>query len=185
MITTRAPRRCRRPRPPPRPGLFLSTSNVAASASAFSFRASSRSRAESALLSSPMPGCPRSGPVATVRTRPAGRPALQAIHHLGTFEGARLCQVRIFSLIDQSRLGRFAGMTGRLLASCTQRESVCWRSPVSNASCRALTASLPVKRATIFCLNACRCRKADLSAICARVQLAGAYDASSEYRQFA
>ena len=63
-------------------------------------------------------------------------------------------RIRIFSSIDQSRLGRFAGMTGRLLASCSHRESVCWRRPVSKASCRALTASLPVKRATIFCLKA-------------------------------
>jgi hypothetical protein len=57
-------------------------------------------------------------------------------------------------LDDQSRFGRFAGMTGSLLASCNKRESVCWRRPVSTASCRALTASLPVKRVTIFCLNA-------------------------------
>jgi hypothetical protein len=45
-------------------------------------------------------------------------------------------------------------MTGRLPASCNHRESVCWRRPVSNASWRALTASLPVNRATIFCLKA-------------------------------
>ena len=65
-----------------------------------------------------------------------------------------VAKIRIFSSIDQSRLGRFAGMTGRVLASCNHRESVCWRRPVSNASCRALTASLPVKRVTIFCLKA-------------------------------
>ena len=29
-------------------------------------------------------------------------------------------------------LGRFAAMTGRLLASCNHRESVCWRRPVTN-----------------------------------------------------
>jgi hypothetical protein len=45
-------------------------------------------------------------------------------------------------------------MTGRLLRSCSQRESVCCRRPVSNASCRALIASLPVRRASIFRLNA-------------------------------
>src|SRR5438105_8538864 len=45
-------------------------------------------------------------------------------------------------------------MIGRLLASSNHGETVCWRRPVSNASWRALTASLPVKRATIFCLNA-------------------------------
>jgi hypothetical protein len=65
-----------------------------------------------------------------------------------------VAKIRIFSSIDQSRLGRFAGMTGRALASCNHRESVCWRRPVSNASWCALTASLPVKRVTIFCLKA-------------------------------
>jgi hypothetical protein len=65
-----------------------------------------------------------------------------------------VAKIRIFSSIDQSRFGRFAGMTGSVLASCNHRESVCWRRPVSNASCRALTASLPVKRVTIFCLKA-------------------------------
>ncbi len=63
-------------------------------------------------------------------------------------------RIRILFSIDQSRLGRFAGMTGRLLASCNHRESVCWRRPVSIASCRALTASVPVNRPIIFCLNA-------------------------------
>ena len=55
---------------------------------------------------------------------------------------------------DQSRRGRFGGMTGTLLASCNDRESVCWRRPISNASCRALTEFMPISRATIFCLNA-------------------------------
>jgi hypothetical protein len=46
------------------------------------------------------------------------------------------------SLTDQSCLGRFAGMTGSVLAFCIHRESrllaVSWRRPVSKTTCRAL-----------------------------------------------
>ena len=79
--------------------------------------------------------------------------ALEEIGQLGSLRALAFARIRIFSSIDHSRFGRSAGMTGRLLASCNHRESVCWRRPVSTASCRALTASFPVKRTTIFCLN--------------------------------
>lgn len=44
------------------------------------------------------------------------------------------------------------GITGRLRASNRQRESVVWVTPVSRESARALTASVPVIRSTIFFL---------------------------------
>ena len=45
-------------------------------------------------------------------------------------------------------------MPGRLPASISHRERFCWRTPVSWESFAALTAALPVKRSTIFCLKA-------------------------------
>jgi hypothetical protein len=134
---------------------FLSTSNAAASASAFSFRASSRSRARIRF-------------VVASEARPSSLKASRHCSYAAWSTPSRrrksvssapvrllaFARIRIFSSIDQSRRGRFAGITGRLLASCAHRESVCWRRPVSDASCRALTASVPVKRATIFSLKA-------------------------------
>src|SRR2546428_6935382 len=56
--------------------------------------------------------------------------------------------------MDHSFVCRLDGITERLHASCSHRESVCWRRPVSRDSCRALTASLPVSLSSIFCLYA-------------------------------
>lgn len=134
---------------------FLSTSNAAASASAFSFRASSRSsvRIRFIVASDARPSSPRASrhcSYSACITPSRWRKSVSS----APVKVLAVAKIRIFSSIDQSRLGRFAGMTGRVLASCNHRESVCWRRPVSNASCRALTASLPVRRVTIFCLKA-------------------------------
>ena len=133
---------------------FLSTSSAAASASAFSLRASSRSRARirfvvarPARLS---PSASRHCSYSACSTPSRCRRSV----NLAPVSALPVARIRIFSSIDQSRLGRFTGMTGRLLASCIHRERVCCVRPVSNASCRALTPSLPVKRSTIFCLKA-------------------------------
>src|SRR5262249_49961868 len=48
----------------------------------------------------------------------------------------------------------FFGTSGSLRASTSQRDSVCCRSPVSFASCIALTALGPISRCTILVLNA-------------------------------
>jgi hypothetical protein len=132
---------------------FLSTSKAAASASAFSFRASSRSSVRIRLMvaSEARPSSPRASrhcPYSACNTPSHCRKSVSS----APVSVLALARIRIFSPIDQSRLGRFAGMLGRLLASCSHRESVCWRRPVSSASWRALTASVPVKRPTIFCL---------------------------------
>ena len=82
-----------------------------------------------------------------VRAAVRGRPDILGAPQLGSSRFSRTI------IVD--RIGSWwACMRGRLLASYNHRESVCWPRPVSNASCRALTASLPGKRATIFCLNA-------------------------------
>ena len=134
---------------------FLSTSNAAASASAFSFRASSRSSARIRFIvaSDARPSSRRASrhcSYSACRTPSRRRHSVSS----APVRVLAFARIRIFSSIDQSRFGRFAGMTGRLLASCNHRESVCCRRPVSSDSCRALTPSLPVNRATIFCLKA-------------------------------
>ena len=136
---------------------FLSTSNAAASASALSFRASSRSsiRIRFIVASDARPSSPRQ--VATARIRPAGRPRAggnPSAPHPST--GSPSPNPNL--LLDRPVVPR--ALRGHdwknPIASCNHRESVCWRRPVSNASCRALTASFPVKRVTIFCLKARR-----------------------------
>ena len=53
------------------------------------------------------------------------------------------------------RAEELLGLTiGTLQASCSHRERVCWRMPVSMANCRALTACLPVSCSNIFRLYA-------------------------------
>ena len=114
---------------------FLSTSRAAASASAFSFRASSRSsvRIRFTVASDARPSSPRASrhcSYSACSMPPRWRKSLNS----APVRVLAFARIRIFSSMDQSRFGRFAGMTGRLLASCNQRESVCWRRPVSNAS---------------------------------------------------
>jgi hypothetical protein len=98
---------------------FLSPSNAAVSASAFSFRASSRSSLRIRFIC-----CQRRPPFLAQRKSPL--PVLRLQETLALRKSVSsapvrvaLARIRIFSSIDQSRRGRFAGMMGRLLASAT------------------------------------------------------------------
>lgn len=132
---------------------FLSTSKAAASASAFSFRASSRSRARIRFV---VATAARPSSVRASRhcSYSAGRTPSRRRRSLSSLpvSARAAARIRILSSMAQSRRGRFGGMTERLLASCNHRDNVCCLRPVSMASCRALMASLPLIRASIFCL---------------------------------
>jgi hypothetical protein len=142
-ITARASRRCRRPRPPPALGVFFRTSNAAASASAFSFRASSRSRARIRFIvaNDACPSSPNRSPLFVFRLEHIL--ACQAFLQLGGGKRARLGQDPDLLLNRPVAPRALGGVTGRLLASCIHRDSVC-----------SLIGSLPARRATIFCLKA-------------------------------
>jgi hypothetical protein len=63
-------------------------------------------------------------------------------------------RIRILSSIDQARFGRFAAMTGRLLASCNHRESVAFspRCSTAQASGNYLTPAVTQKSYSIVAL---------------------------------
>jgi hypothetical protein len=78
--------------------------------------------------------------------------ASEEIAELAARERPRRRQNPNFVVNDPVTAGRFGGRIERLLASCNHRDSVCCLRPVSIANCRALIASLPLIRASIFCL---------------------------------
>src|SRR6185437_1999811 len=138
------------------PIVFFSTRSAAASAKAFSLRASSRSSWRMRLLVAL--DC-RPSSCSAIRQRSKSASLIPSrSRYACSCSPRRLAasaSTRAFcSSVKTCSVTSLEPTSGRLRASCSQRDRFCCRTPVCRESCDAERASLPVSRSIIFCLNA-------------------------------